>query len=87
MFQLPKKDTIYILDLKKDVEDGFVHTFFCLKPLDIYLYNSNFELIQYYKKLKPFKILIPKKKFTYIIEGLDINDDMLKYSIEDLKSL
>jgi len=44
-------------------------------------------LIQYYKKLKPFKILIPKKKFRYIIEGLDINDDMLKYSIEYLKSL
>jgi hypothetical protein len=28
MFQLPKENTIYILDLKKDVEDGFVHTFF-----------------------------------------------------------
>jgi len=87
MFQLPKKDTIYILDLKKDVEDGFVHTFFCLKPLDIYLYDSNFELVQYSKKLKPFKILVPKKKFRYIIEGLDINDDMLRYSIKYLKSL
>ncbi|MFZ8856169.1 MAG: hypothetical protein ACO2OX_03195 [Candidatus Nanopusillus sp.] len=87
MFQLPKKDTIYILDLKKDVEGGFVHTFFCLKTLDIYLYNSNFELVQYYKKLKPFRILVLRKKFRYIIEGLDINDDMLNYSIEYLKSL
>ena len=87
MFQIPEKDTIYILDLKEDVKDGFVHTFFCLKPLDIYLYNSKFELIDYRKNLKPFKVIIPKKPFRFIIEGINIDEEKLKISFDYLKSL
>ncbi|MGC9132953.1 MAG: hypothetical protein ACP5GJ_00925 [Nanopusillaceae archaeon] len=86
MFQIPEKNAIYILDLKEDVKDGFVHTFFCLKPLDIYLFNSKLELIDFRKKLKPFKIIIPKRPFRFIIEGLDINEDKINFSLDYLKS-
>jgi hypothetical protein len=86
MFQIPEKDTIYILDLKEEVKDGFVHTFFCLKPLDIYLFNSKLELIDYRKKLRPFRIIIPKKPFRFIIEGLNIDEDKISFSLNYLKS-
>ncbi|BFI73443.1 hypothetical protein YN1_4300 [Nanoarchaeota archaeon] len=86
MLQIPEKDTIYILDLKEDRNDGFVHTFFCLKPLDIYLYNSKLELIDYRKKLKPFKVIFPKKPFRFIIEGLNIDEEGINISINYLKS-
>ncbi|MGC9079324.1 MAG: hypothetical protein ACP5G1_01150 [Nanopusillaceae archaeon] len=86
MFQIPDKNTIYILDLGKDREDADVHTFFCLKPLDIYLYDSNLNLVGYKKNMKPFRVYRPRKKFRYVIEGIDLNEDKLKYALEKLKS-
>ncbi|BBL45274.1 hypothetical protein MJ1_0099 [Nanobdella aerobiophila] len=86
MFQIPKKDHIYILDMKKDIDDGFVHTFFCIKPLDIYLYNSNLELVSYKKNMKQFSILLPKKPFRYIIEGINLDKNKINFALSNLSN-
>jgi len=85
MFQIPKKDTIYILDAGKDRKE-IIHTIFCLKPLDMYLLNSKGEIVEYHKKVKPFRIIIPKKEFRFLIEGLDLKEKDIKNVIDYLSS-
>ena len=84
IFQIPDKNTIYILDLGKDkIVD--VHTFFCFKDLDIVLISSNLEIIGWYSRVKPFRVIFPKRKFRFIVEGLNISKKDVERAISFIK--
>lgn len=81
MFQIPKQNTIYILDLGTD-RRSLIHTFFCFRPIDIVLINSKLEMVGKYYKVYPFRAIFPKTSFRFIIEGVDLNDIDLKFAKE-----
>lgn len=45
-----------------------VHTFFMLKPIDIYMTDKNNQILYIYKNFKPYKIILPKKNVYYTYE-------------------
>ena len=45
-----------------------VHTFFMLKPIDIYMADKNNKILYIYKNFKPYKIILPKKNVYYTYE-------------------
>jgi uncharacterized membrane protein (UPF0127 family) len=77
MSQVPEKSKIYVLDLEKSAK-AIVHTFFCLKSLDIFLLSEDFSIVDARKSLPPFRILIPKKEFRYVVEGVNLSENDLK---------
>ena len=84
IFQLPDRNTIYILDLGEDrVAD--VHTFFCLKDLDIVLISGNLDIVGRYLGVKPFRIIFPKRKFRFIVEGLNLSEKDMERAISFIK--
>ncbi len=67
MLKRPREDTIYLFDLgsEKTVD---VHTFFCLEPLDIYILDEDLRIVEIYRGVRPFRIILPKRKFRYFAE-------------------
>lgn len=78
------KDEVYILDLKKE-RKASVHTYFCLQELDIFLVNEKLEIVESYKNIKPFRVIFPKNKFRYIIEGRNLDENKVKNIIKLLE--
>ncbi|HIP66780.1 MAG TPA: hypothetical protein EYH09_01480 [Candidatus Nanopusillus sp.] len=72
IFQIPDKNTIYLLDLGKN-KLADIHTFFCLRDIDIVLISENLEIVGCYLRVKPFRVIFPKRKFRFIVEGVDIS--------------
>lgn len=71
MFQIPDNNKIYILDLGRSAK-AIIHTFFCLRPLDIYVLSEDLEIVDSKRNLHPFRIFIPKKEFRYVIESFSL---------------
>jgi len=81
MFKNIKEGEIYVLDVGKE-EKEIIHTFFCLKPIDIFIFDSNFNLIEMHKNVKPFRIIVPKRKFRYVVEGLNLDLDKIREEVQ-----
>jgi len=81
MFKNIKEGEIYVLDIGEEKKE-IIHTFFCLKPIDIFIFDGNFNLIEAHKNVKPFRIIVPKKKFRYVVEGLDLSLDRIREEVQ-----
>jgi len=71
-------EEIYVLDIGKEKEIE-IHTFFCLKSMDIVLLDNSLRVVGFYKNVRPFSIIFPKTKFRYVIEGKNITEEDIKY--------
>ncbi|MEM4460555.1 MAG: hypothetical protein QW038_00425 [Nanopusillaceae archaeon] len=80
MFKFLKEGEIYVLDTGREIED-IIHTFFCFNKIDIFLLNEKLEIIDYYKNVPPFRIIIPKRKFRYVVEGLNLNEKIIREEV------
>ncbi|MEM4959041.1 MAG: hypothetical protein QXX12_04100, partial [Nanopusillaceae archaeon] len=56
-------------------------TFFCFNKIDIFLLNEKLEIVEFYKEVPPFRIIIPKNKFRYIIEGLNLDEKTIREEV------
>jgi len=81
MFKNIKEGEIYVLDIGKERRE-IIHTFFCLKPIDIFIFDNNFNLIESYKNVKPFRVIFPKKKFRYVVEGLNLDLNKIREEVQ-----
>ena len=45
-----------------------VHTFFMRKTIDIYMLDQNYKILYVFKNVKPYRIIMPKKKVFYTVE-------------------
>lgn len=45
-----------------------IHTFFMLKPIDVVMTDKDFKILYILKNLKPFRIILPKRKVYYTFE-------------------
>lgn len=45
-----------------------IHTFFMLKPIDVIMTDKDYKILYIYKNLKPWKVILPKKKVYYTFE-------------------
>lgn len=59
-----KKNFDYILKFKTNG----IHTFFMKTEIDVILTDKNNKILYIYKKLKPNKIILPKKNVKYTYE-------------------
>ncbi|MDD5178419.1 MAG: DUF192 domain-containing protein [Candidatus Nanoarchaeia archaeon] len=67
-FSLNKKK-ILIFDLGKEKRIGAtIDMFFVFFPLDVYWLDENKNIVDTRKKLKPFRIAVPRTKARYIVE-------------------
>ena len=64
---------IYVLDLGKEKKE-IIHTFFCLESFDIALLNEKKGIVGFYENVKPFRIIFPKNKFRYVVEGKNLKN-------------
>ena len=70
------KDRLIGNMFKKDIIDmcfpkcNSIHTFFMLNSIDVYMTDKNNKILYIYKRLKPCKVILPKKNvyFTYETE-------------------
>ena len=76
--------------LKKNINYGLcfpkcnsIHTFFMLGPIDVIMTDKDYNILYTYEKLKPNKIILPKKNVYYTFE-LPINKFRFKIN-EKLK--
>lgn len=60
-----------------------IHTFFMLNDIDVIMLDRDFKVIYIYKGLKPWRIVLPKKRSYYVIElpinsvgSLEIGDEV-----------
>lgn len=79
------KDRLIGLMFKKNINYGLyfpncnsIHTFFMLDEIDVIMTDKNNKILYLYKKLKPFRIVLPKKGVKNIYE-------LPKNSINNLK--
>ena len=63
MFKKKKSNYIYCFPKCKSV-----HTFFMFKKIDIVMTDKNNNILYYFKGVKPWKVLLPKKNVYYIYE-------------------
>lgn len=80
MFKFLKENEIYVLDAGKEIKE-IIHTFFCFNKIDIFLLNEKLEIVEFYKEVPPFRIIIPKNKFRYIIEGLNLDEKTIREEV------
>ena len=66
MFSKPK-NLIFVLNKESRI-NSTIHTFFVFFPIDIMWLDKNKKIIDYKKNVRPFSIVIPKKKAKYIVE-------------------
>lgn len=66
MFHKKPKNTAYIFPFKQNVKDS-IHNFFVFFPINLIFLDKDKKVI-YTKRLNPFEIHYPKKKFKYMIE-------------------
>ena len=52
-----------------------IHTFFMFKPITVIMLDKNYKVLHFYKKVKPWKLILPKRKVYYVIE-LDVNNNI-----------
>ena len=45
-----------------------IHTFFMRRPIDVIMTDKNYNILYIYKFLKPYRIILPKKKVYYTFE-------------------
>lgn len=45
-----------------------IHTMFMLKPIDVVMTDKNFKILYIFKKVKPYRIILPKKDVYYTFE-------------------
>ena len=45
-----------------------IHTFFMIKPIDVFMTDKNNKILYIYKSLKPYRIILPKKNVYYTYE-------------------
>ena len=45
-----------------------IHTFFMKKSIDVIMTDKNYNILYIFKDLKPYKIILPKKKVYYTFE-------------------
>ncbi|MEG0025987.1 MAG: DUF192 domain-containing protein [Bacilli bacterium] len=60
---------------KKTIKNGLcfphcnsIHTFFMFTKIDVIMTDINHQILFIYKKLSPFKIILPKKAVFYVYE-------------------
>lgn len=68
------KDRLIGNMFKKEIIDmcfpkcNSIHTFFMLKPIDVYMLDKNFKVLFVLKNVKSYKFILPKKNVFYTIE-------------------
>ncbi|MFA6662326.1 MAG: hypothetical protein WCS56_04770 [Bacilli bacterium] len=62
-----KKNSDYIL---KFDNCNSIHTFFMIRNIDVYMFDKHNKLLYKYLNVKPFRIILPKKKVKTIYEIL-----------------
>ena len=81
------KDRLLGLMFKKNInyclcfpKCNSIHTFFMKQNINVIMTDKNNKILFYFKKLKPWKIILPKKgvyytyEFTNNIKNIKIND-------------
>jgi len=81
MFKKIKEGEIYVLDLGKEKFE-IIHTFFCLKPLDIVILDEKLNIIEFHKEVPPFRFIVPKKNFRYVVEGINLDIDRISEEVQ-----
>ena len=61
-----RKNLIFVLNKESRI-NSIIHTFFVFFPINVYWLDKNKNILEF-KKVKPFSIVIPKKKAKYIVE-------------------
>lgn len=63
------------LSFKKNINYGLlfrntngIHTFFMRKPIDVVLFDKDFNIIKKYYGIKPLKIILPKRNVKHTLE-------------------
>lgn len=81
------KDRLLGLMFKKNIDEilcfpkcNSIHTFFMRSNIDVYMCDKDYKILYMYKNLKPFKIILPKKKVKYVFET---KVDLLNYNINN----
>lgn len=80
MFQRKKVGYIYCFP-----KCNSVHTFFMLKKINIIMTDKNNNILYYFKKVKPWRIIFPKKRVYYVYELDDTIDNLEKYNKIEIK--
>ena len=69
------KDRLLGLMFKKNISVGYlfkncnsIHTFFMKENIDVLLLSKDNKILHIYKNLKPWKIILPKKQVSNILE-------------------
>ena len=45
-----------------------IHTFFMFKNIDVIMADKDYKILYIFKKLRPFRIILPKKNVYYTFE-------------------
>ena len=82
MFKKLKQDDIYLFIFKKPLRNFYIHTFFCKQPLDIYLLNENWIVVDK-MTMKPYLFHINTLPITvkFMIETTQFSLEALKYEV------
>ena len=57
-----------------------IHTFFMRSNISVVMTDEYFNILYVYKSIKPFRIILPKKKVYYTFE---FKENLLNYKIGD----
>ena len=57
-----------------------IHTFFMLRNISVVMTDKNFNILYVFYSIKPWKIILPKKKVYYTFE---FKENLFKYKIGD----
>ena len=82
------KDKLFGLMFKKNINYGIclkrcssIHTFFMKEKIDIIMTDKNYKVIYVYNNIKPYRIILPKKKVYYTFE---LPSNTNTYEINDI---
>ena len=82
------KDKLFGLMFKKNINYGIclkrcssIHTFFMKEKIDVIMTDKNYKVIYVYNNIKPYRIILPKKKVYYTFE---LPSNTNTYEINDI---
>lgn len=82
------KEKLFGLMFKKNINYGIclegcssIHTFFMKEKIDIIMTDKNYKVIYVYNNIKPYRIILPKKKVYYTFE---LPSNTNTYKINDI---
>ncbi len=62
-----KKNLVFVLNKESRFNSG-IHTFFVFFPINVYWLDEEKNIVDFRINVKPFSIIIPKKKAKYVVE-------------------